>query len=583
MALIVSDVSTFFDPALCANNRQIVDGAVQICQKGANNVCGNCKLVQYCSKQCQLSDWKHHKISCKSAFMKDSWEPTWFRKGRQPAFIGGAPLVPFGAQKYLWGNMPALDILNSKNNEGEIKVIENDLALLFAASGDLRNVVTSLANLPETYEGECRVVLNDKEFIIVARNIIMLMTALLLDAKVAVPMIIHLWYSAILPRVMVDVLQFSLLPLIEDVCTKIRNRPDGSMQAKQFAFNGNKLRIVLKKEEWFNLAKFFIVPEAVTLEKSQMIRRRVTLAPERVDYRERAMLQWPCALREVDIHFRREGVLLPYGCSIAAFDTPNPTLFQDSDWPMKDSSNPREGWSYHKYMKHAPVAKADEHGAVFFYVRDLLNRFCTRLQKAKISFQMSCMDARDLGPYLQDMKFDRIEISNICDRGFLGPHSCVQIFSPLLKLRSDSPKAALLMLFLNAATETENANKGSDKWRSDLMRAARRLDKYMPLDRTELGHITNAGDPGFIRRTSCHDMFKDWEHWFDCFLKDSEFATFAHIHGLKIRKKHAIVEPWPYKIGVRTTKKEFDILRAGSVTGYERYIELERQHNEDEG
>jgi len=28
--------------------------------------CGSCKLVYYCSQACQVSDWKRHKIECKS-------------------------------------------------------------------------------------------------------------------------------------------------------------------------------------------------------------------------------------------------------------------------------------------------------------------------------------------------------------------------------------------------------------------------------------------------------------------------------------------------------------------------------------
>jgi len=72
------------------------------------------------------------------------------------------------------------------------------------------------------------------------------------------------------------------------------------------------------------LAEYFVVPDTLTLEKAHAIRRRVTLAPERIDYRDRGMLQLPPATREVDVHFRRNGVLLPYACSLSAFDTPNP-------------------------------------------------------------------------------------------------------------------------------------------------------------------------------------------------------------------------------------------------------------------
>ena len=37
-----------------------------ICNFDANLQCSRCKLVKYCSKQCQTNDWALHKKSCKS-------------------------------------------------------------------------------------------------------------------------------------------------------------------------------------------------------------------------------------------------------------------------------------------------------------------------------------------------------------------------------------------------------------------------------------------------------------------------------------------------------------------------------------
>jgi hypothetical protein len=261
--------------------------------------------------------------------MKDTWKPDWMRTVRHPAFMKGSDddspmFVSFGPTQFLWGNMPALDILNLKDNEGGAGMTKQDMALLFAASGDLRNVVKTISALPETYKGECLVVINDIQTIIVVRNVIMLLVAFNFDTEVAVPMMIHIWYSAALPRSMVDALQSTILVLIEDVCNKIKDKPSGSIHAKTFVSKCSKLRVVLKKEEWLELAKHLTVPKILTLAESQELRRRITLAPERIDYRDRDMLLRSGALREVDYRFRSEGILLPYGCSMDAFDTPNP-------------------------------------------------------------------------------------------------------------------------------------------------------------------------------------------------------------------------------------------------------------------
>lgn len=66
--------------------------------------------------------------------MKVTWRPSWDVEAGQPAFISDeGPPVDFashGRQKYLWGNVPALDLLNLQQNEGVDSA--GDLRLLFA-------------------------------------------------------------------------------------------------------------------------------------------------------------------------------------------------------------------------------------------------------------------------------------------------------------------------------------------------------------------------------------------------------------------------------------------------------------------
>lgn len=74
--------------------------------------------------------------------MKAEWKPDWATTGRTPAFVGnGPPLVMFGGNKYLWGNVPAIDVLQLAKNEGDN--YDQDLHLLFA--GKLNNALSKLA------------------------------------------------------------------------------------------------------------------------------------------------------------------------------------------------------------------------------------------------------------------------------------------------------------------------------------------------------------------------------------------------------------------------------------------------------
>ncbi|KAE8334600.1 hypothetical protein BDV24DRAFT_145560 [Aspergillus arachidicola] len=104
------------------------------CNKDSRYSCSNCKLVSYCGKSCQVSHWPEHKRICKSTLIKHDWRPCWEREKRTPAFA--SPQLaknhhnPFGKGNYLWGNVPAIDVLNLVQNEGDN--LSRDVAILFA-------------------------------------------------------------------------------------------------------------------------------------------------------------------------------------------------------------------------------------------------------------------------------------------------------------------------------------------------------------------------------------------------------------------------------------------------------------------
>ena len=92
-------------------------------------------VFQYCSAECQKQHWPLHKVSCKSPMLRSSWKPSWYTERRQPSWItkddSGAlmGITTYGPTKYLWGNMPAFDLLNCKENEQEVP---NRMSFLFA-------------------------------------------------------------------------------------------------------------------------------------------------------------------------------------------------------------------------------------------------------------------------------------------------------------------------------------------------------------------------------------------------------------------------------------------------------------------
>ncbi|KAL5395027.1 hypothetical protein PMIN03_013038 [Paraphaeosphaeria minitans] len=257
---------------------------------------------------------------------------------------------------------------------------------------------------------------------------------------------------------------------------------------------------------------------------------------------------------------------------------------------MKDDADPLDGWSYNEYMKFAPIAKSDAYGAFFFYLKHLLLTFCKRIRLFTISFQLLATDAVDLPNYLTDIKFDRIEVSNICDRGYLGPLRTLSIFSPFLKPKTQNPRAALLLLFLNVVGEED------DQIITRAIRAhrSRLVKKYFSnmepclvnaaLGEGGLASMQYITTPEFVLLVDAMTYWDDFDVKFARFLEDADpvaqkptsLKELAAKHGLRIKDKHTIMPPWPYRASEKMTREEFDVLLAESTCGHERYVELSR-------
>lgn len=190
----------------------------------------------------------------------------------------------------------------------------------------MRNAVKSVAALPISYPGKCEVVMNDWDLDVVARNSIMLLIAFHFTPSEATPMMLHICYSAFLPKEMLRALQEKILPLIQDVCQKIQGKDPSSFQSKIWKHSNSKssLRLVLKQPVWGSLLSYLQVPDDLSAAHAREVMVATTLAPERVDYRHRDLFQKPPHWRLCATKFRTDGLLLPFGYPREAFDTPNP-------------------------------------------------------------------------------------------------------------------------------------------------------------------------------------------------------------------------------------------------------------------
>ncbi|KEY75023.1 hypothetical protein S7711_01362 [Stachybotrys chartarum IBT 7711] len=490
--------------------------------------------------------------------------------------MGGGIGQVFGSKKFLWGNVPAFDVLQLESNEGI--GFKTDLRLLFAASGDIRNVVKTIAQIPSKYNHSVHVTINDRDPEIVVRNVILLLIALVVeDPDEAVECIIHVWYSTLVRKSDIDLLQFCIRPLVEAVCEKVKDKRSDTILVKTWSFGQRSLRVALDKASWARLLSSLDIPEGLTMDRARETRAAIMMAESRKDYRARQLVCQSPSHRLALHKFRQDGLLLPFGTPRRDFLEPNPTFFQsDKTWPMKDNADPREGWSPEEVAKTSSgPAAADIYGKLFYHIRSTLHSFLSRLDTMDLCFELFQLDVLDLPKHLKSKTFSRIEVSNVADAGWLGIRGTLASMIPLLQDTLDNPHATLITLFMNAVDETL-----TDEDRRSVMTlnsmSTRRLLRYLPPN----GAPPSQYDPRIIKFNLARDLVTTYDNIFDRYMKEFEFREASELFGAMLKENHTIIQPWPNQLKLQPgqvgAQEEFDRCMSAGLTSKERYVEWQR-------
>ncbi|KAE8361677.1 hypothetical protein BDV27DRAFT_26211 [Aspergillus caelatus] len=565
------------DPFQCAGWGQ-KHSAIR-CLRPGTKACKGCYLVMYCSKDCQAAHWPVHKVDCKNHIRKSDWRPAWEVENRVPQFIDNSdeehtPVAMYGGNKYLWGNVPALDLLQLKENEGEGYC--QDLSLLLAASGDLRNLVKTIASLPDRYRGYIHLDINDRDDAVVARNLIFLLVSFNLPPDIASEAILHLWYSAFLPEPLLQSIRRAVCPTIRDFLAAKPVQAAGLLQ-KTWSCGSSTLAATLTRAEWDRVLSYLPEVPDISYDKAVTLHKSVTLAHSRRDYRDRALFPLHPSWRLSVWKFRSDGILLPFGVSREDFRVPNPTLFHNEHpWPMPDSADPLQGWTLAEVLHASYGAKHDLYGQLYVHIKRYLETFCKRLHTLKLNICLFKKDAMDLPDKLATLRgketfYDRIELANIADLGYLGPAKTLALFGPLLKSKKENPKATLIMLFLNATREMSTAGDQL----SCMPRAMDTLQRFLPM-RPRHGVPTNKYNADFLNQMDALDLFTDNDTLFNRLIERARFRDMGSFLGLEMKVDNSIVAKWPMRLGENPTQHEFEMVFWSGHTGCERYVEWHR-------
>ncbi|KAG8952322.1 hypothetical protein FRC04_004750 [Tulasnella sp. 424] len=460
-----------------------------------------------------------------------------------------APPVSFGkAGNYLWGNMPALDALNVPMNEGPA-IKDQDIALCFAASGDLRNVVKTINGLPSDYSGKCTLVVNDFHPLVAVRNLILLCILLSPSEpseEIVAEVVVHALYSSKLTLAQDGLLQ-SWINYADEV---EQGRPGN--HTCQTTFSSHCRLEWAYPPEVGALLKSIRLADYPTI-KAEADRRRIMLAPERIDYRERYYTSLRPRHRVGFAHFRETGVLLPFGQPTDSFCNANRLLYsEDAEWLLKDNANPAAAWSpleVEAMRQKLNLPDEDYIGNLFFHIKAQLTEFARRARRFNLVVILSAVDLRILPQILdaaemEDLTFDRVETSNVMDT--LGPSAIISTWGPRLNRRN--PHSALLMYSMNWAFRV-SGGMAEAQWPRGLLKTMTELGNYLGFHKG----MTLAKPPPISLIASNLGAFFDTGAPFRRYLRLNRVPGASRSTGVKERKVPRIV---PSRLG--TEIEEFD-------------------------
>ncbi|RCI15981.1 hypothetical protein L249_3026 [Ophiocordyceps polyrhachis-furcata BCC 54312] len=572
------------------------------CKKQGRYTCKNCLLVAYCGPECQKAHWPQHKMDCRMALGRDDWQPSWVDEKRRPAFYDKENQERRTViSKYIWGNSPAIDIVKLKDNEGEH--YDRDLRLLFAASGDLRHVFKTVADLPASFQRKVEITTNDFDIDATARNIILLLIAFVVeDIEEATDCMIHTWYSASLRKSHMEILQTRIRPLIKRVCSRIKTKTDKTIVAKTWIIRGRTFRVVMPKQGWKSALDYFKLRDGLSVEGARQIRLNVTMAETRADWKERI---YCCKVprHRVCLHrFFEDGIVAPFGLPRHDFTEPNPTMYNEFNfWPTLSESDPAAGWDSKDVAETSSgPASADMYGKLYYHVRSVIQSFIRRSAEGQVSIRLLHYDLVELIDRLPGETFSRIDarlpfpnkmmillllrygsrkkkltgikVSNVADNLWLGIHHVLIHLIPMLQSPDNNPHATLITFFMNAVDETISDQEKVRK----LDRASReRLQAYL------LGSfLDKAPHVELIKAAMAMDIVVRYDDTFERYANKANFCQAAALIGAAIKDRPTIVEKWPYRLKLRPgqpkAQEEFDRLLGSWAIGKERYVEWKK-------
>ncbi|EIN05899.1 hypothetical protein PUNSTDRAFT_145782 [Punctularia strigosozonata HHB-11173 SS5] len=437
------------------------------CNKEGLFSCSTCRLVKYCSKECQAKHWKIHSRDCKNK--RKGWKPHWVTEGRTPEYSASTDISQEGSDPLrhrltLWGTLPAYDVLNIAQNEG---TSVGSLNLMFANSGDLRNVIKTVNSLPLDFQGKTTIVLNDRDPWITVRNAVILRTLRASgDKRLLADIAYHLWYSAFIP----DSYSMTYGDYIHAIGVHTGDRYDVNLGAASALHVEVTADVRALCTSLVASGHLYSSREAAVEYSIDRLRDDSHIdLHDRHYYRLRPSHR--LALRE----YRSFGCVVPFGTHFTHYPSPNRLLFSPKgEWLQTSDADPLNSWDIEDVIEAGKAYGANEedvYGCFYFYVTDQLVQFAERLANLRLVFKLFNSEPNALAASIvcngkrrplgipKKFRFDRIDVSNMMDFDFGGVGPTLETWGGLLR---NSPHACILGYFSSWPDGEPDADEASN-------------------------------------------------------------------------------------------------------------------------
>ncbi|KAI5083583.1 hypothetical protein GOP47_0003326 [Adiantum capillus-veneris] len=525
----------FLDAYTCAN-WSVKEGYA--CNNAGVMPCTSCDLVCYCSAECKEENLGEHNLCCHLAAG---------RTGSTAAAFQNAPTkkrtILRAESDFVWGNIPAYGILpqNFRANG-----ISHNLTLCFCASGDLRNVVETVCQLPVKFNAEVTIYINDHNPIIMARNFLMLKLLQTygsdaLDANIA------LWYSAAMTHEQSVVIDGVVIHTLKSTAAGCADKDlhvnfPAPGRSSIHVSDGSKLWPVLACMTGSRSSK-----EEMWSSRSEKVKSALKSDCKMACLRPSHQVAWK--------EFRKRGLLLPFGAYNASHSVPNKFLFHPSSgWLPHADANPLSGWDVMSVLatgSRIGLPEADIFGSFFFHARTKLSAFLERLQTCEIHLKLSCKEASLLAEELafRQVALHCIDSSNLADLNYGGLAKVLCDWGPLLDKASVLPPS-LITYFMNwlytmdTAFPHEEITLSKLTW-ADVHSAVALINSKGSMCAEKLKSLLELGNSH--GNLSLLDYFHDFTPLFKDYLRSLHANVDARRVGLSRRRKHLVV---PHRLSV---------------------------------